>query len=281
MSISNLGGHSGCEILLCEENDKIFVRKISSSVNYNKRLKIQAEKQANFTSLTIKKPAVLDMGYIGDLFYFDMEYIQGITLAKYMKDIEVGKVRNLVEMILSGISLTDLYNAKCDKIVFANKIESLKKQLHSLNNQVINKAIMYLERHSWENFSFSACHSDLTLENIMVKDNQLYFIDFLDSFYDCWLLDIGTILQDVLVMWSYRNEGETDINTIIRLIIFRDILIDKIREIQPEYVADVYFALLLKLIRIYPYTNDKSTYDFLNEKVSSILEIIEEGVVTV
>ena len=37
MNITDLGGHSGCKILLCEkDNDEVFVRKISGDENYNK-----------------------------------------------------------------------------------------------------------------------------------------------------------------------------------------------------------------------------------------------------
>ena len=51
MSITNLGGHSGCKVLLCEEDDNgIFVRKISGDIDYNKRLEIQAKKQSEFKS---------------------------------------------------------------------------------------------------------------------------------------------------------------------------------------------------------------------------------------
>ena len=51
MEIIDLGGHSGCKILLCETDDnKRFVRKISSSVSYNKRLETQARKQKEFKS---------------------------------------------------------------------------------------------------------------------------------------------------------------------------------------------------------------------------------------
>ena len=40
---------------------------------------------------------------------------------------------------------------------------------------------------------------------------------------------------------------------------------------------DVYYALLLKLIRIYPYTKDEKTYEFLNEKTKMVLGIIRDG----
>ena len=44
MIVKNLGGHSGCQILLMEENDKSFVRKISSNLTYNKRLEAQSHR---------------------------------------------------------------------------------------------------------------------------------------------------------------------------------------------------------------------------------------------
>ena len=60
MNVTDMGGHSGCKILLCEDDDNnSFVRKISSDVEYNVRLKIQAEKQASFLSKTIKTPRIL------------------------------------------------------------------------------------------------------------------------------------------------------------------------------------------------------------------------------
>ena len=39
---------------------------------------------------------------------------------------------------------------------------------------------------------------------------------------------------------------------------------------------EVYYALLLKLIRIYPYTKDEKTYMFLNQKTQSVMNIIME-----
>ena len=279
MRITDLGGHSGCEILLCEtEDNQVYVRKVSSDQNYNKRLEIQEEKQACFKSDYIKTPAVLSKGYTADgLFYFDMEYVQGgITLAEYMKSIEIGRIRALVEMLVKDVISTDCEKAETDETVFRNKIQSLRERLSSKNNTVIDEAIELLQNHSWKNFRKSACHGDLTLENIIIKDNQLYLIDFLDSFYDCWLMDISTLMQDVQTMWSYRHQTEININTLLRLIVFRDILMDKVKEISKADYIEVYYALLLKLIRIYPYTNDIDTYVFLNKKTKSIIDIIKK-----
>lgn len=133
--------------------------------------------------------------------------------------------------------------------------------------------------HSWDRFGKTACHGDLTLENIIMKDNQLYLIDFLDSFYDCWIMDISTLLQDVQTLWSYRYQDEISNNTLIRLIIFRDILIDKVKSIVGSEYIEVYYALLLKLIRIYPYTKDERTYEFLNKETKAVIEIIKKEAV--
>ena len=279
MNITNLGGHSGCRILLCEEDDnKVYVRKISSDKNYNERLKIQADKQTSFNSNVVKVPRVFSTGYTQDgLYYFDMEYIQGITMAKYMQTIEIGKVRGLVESIIKDIVTVNEATSDVDESIFINKIVDLKIKLSSKDNPIIDEAIDMLINHSWSRFSKTSCHGDLTLENIIVKDGQLYLIDFLDSFYDSWIMDISTLMQDVQTLWSYRFQDEININTLIRLIVFRDILMDTVQKLSKDDVIEVYYALLLKLIRIYPYTKDEHTYEFLNQKTSSIMNIIKNG----
>lgn len=277
MHITDLGGHSGCKILLCETDDnQTFVRKISSDISYNSRLKVQAQKQKDFKSDSIKAPKVYNTGTTEDgLFYFDMEYVQGITLAEYMKTIEVCKERILVEAIVRNAVAIKTDYEPVDETIFLNKIASLNKQLSDLENETVDLALNMLEHHSWSRFVKTSCHGDLTLENIIVKNGQLYLIDFLDSFYDCWIMDISTLMQDVQTMWSYRYQNEVNINTLLRLIVFRDILMDEVKSIAPEDYIEVYYALLLKLIRIYPYTKDTRTYNFLNEKTASIIEIIK------
>lgn len=274
MRVTDLGGHSGCKILLCEEGNGAYVRKKSGSLEYNARLQNQAKKQADFNNMLIKAPRIIDTGYDEKgLFYFDMEYVQGITLAEYIKTIEIGKIRNLVTSIVTNI--VDLgKETYSDSQCFINKIRSLKKILSAHDNAIVNAAIEMLEKHSWDKFYQTACHGDLTLENIIIKDNQIYLIDFLDSFYDSWIMDVSTLMQDVQTMWSYRKE-EPDINAIIRLMIFRDILLDEVKDIAGDTYIEVYYALLLKLVRIFPYTKDEDTYLFLNKKVESVMEIIK------
>lgn len=278
MYFTELGGHSGCRVILYEtEKNSAFVRKISGDKQYNTRLIAQAQKQEEFQNGLIKAPKVLSKGYTDDgLFYFDMEYIHGKTLAEYMNTIEIGRMRTLVETILGQIVSRRQNSGETDESIFLQKIESLDNQLKNMNNSVVDSALDILKKHSWKKYVKTRCHGDLTLENIIVKNDQLYFIDFLDSFYDCWIMDISTLMQDVQVMWSYRNQGEMDINTVIRLIVFRDILLDEVKAMIGEEYIEIYYALLLKLIRIYPYTKDKETLDFLEKKTASLIRIIRD-----
>lgn len=278
MNITNLGGHSGCKILLCEKsNDEVFVRKISSDKSYNNRLKVQAEKQKNYINPNINVPKILQCGYTSEnLFYFDMEYIQGITMSEYIKTIEIGKVRSICELIVNNIVNINCGKNEVEESMFIKKICLLESQLTSHNNPIIDNAIRLLKTHRWTRFIKTQCHGDLTLENIIVKDSQLYLIDFLDSFYDSWIMDISTLMQDVQTMWSYRFEKQMDINIKLRLLVFRDILMDTVKNVSPADFIEVYYALLLKLIRIYPYTKDQETYDFLTDKTNSVIMIIKE-----
>ena len=282
MNKYDLGGHSGCQIYLMEEDDgRVFVRKISKNKAYNNRLKIQSEKQASFLSNSIKAPKVLNQGYTEKgLFFFDMEYVQGVTLAEYIKTMEIGKVKGLVEALISSIvpkkqTIISEEQKEIVRDVFNKKIIDLRGKL-SGDNEIVNQALYMLEIHDWSKFSPSQCHGDMTLENIIIKDDNMYFIDFLDSFYDSWFMDIGTLLQDIQVMWSYRFQDEISMNTVLRLIVFRDLLLDEIKKLDSSYVLEIYYSLLQKLIRIYPYTKDKLTYQFLNEKTTIVLNTIKK-----
>ena len=275
MNSIDLGGHSGCKILLNEEDDGVnYVRKISKDKDYNSRLKKQCEKQVSFFNTgSIKTPKVFRSGFDNaGLFYFDMEYVQGITLAEYIRNMEIGKVRALVNTMVENIGLdVDRLGTYDPNPVFMQKFNEVEKKITE-KHAVFDKALELLRTHDWSAFLPSFCHGDMTLENIIIKNDELYLIDFLDSFYDSYLLDFGTLLQDIQVMWSYRKDTKADMNLVLRLIVFRDLLIDTIREKDGGLVKEVYYAMLQKLIRIVPYTKDEQTYQFLVDRVSRAVQ---------
>lgn len=283
MNSYDLGGHSGCHIYLVENDEgEVFVRKISKDEAYNARLKIQCEKQVVFISKSIKVPKVYKQGFTEEgLFYFDMEYIQGMTLAEYIKTMEIGKVKGLVESLVDSLvpkeqEKATLQEEKLANSIFSQKIAELKRTLCVQNNPTINESLQLLEAHDWSAMKPSLCHGDLTLENIIIRNDRLYYIDFLDSFYDSWFLDIGTLLQDVQVLWSYRFQKEVSMNTLLRLIVFKDLLLNEIEKVHSSYILEIYYALLQKLIRIFPYTEDEHTYQFLTDKTGLVVQKIRK-----
>ena len=265
---TRLSGHSGCKIFLMEnESKKPFVRKISKDVGYNARLKSQCEKQKHFRHQLIRTPKIFSQGITDDgLFYFDMEYIHGITLAEYIRKIDVNEIHELVDILTSQIEQYTYRGYADNSAVFLSKLEDLNSKIHS---PVMRRGLELLFEHDWKHFPLTFCHGDLTLENIIICKGNFYFIDFLDSFFDCFILDIATLLQDAQCMWYYRFEQNLDVNVKIRLLIFRDLLIEKM-SMYDVSTKDILCALLLKLIRICPYAKDDGTIAFLESNAERL-----------
>ena len=109
--IKNLSGHSGCSVLLCQDEHKMFfVRKISSSVEYNKRLFKQYLKQKKFIKSIISTPSIYKYGYINELFFFDMEYIHGNSLSNIISLIPLEKIYFLLKIIINNINKSFICN---------------------------------------------------------------------------------------------------------------------------------------------------------------------------
>ena len=272
-----LNGHSGCVLTLKERNGKYCVEKKSSRYEYNGRLKKQCMKQCHFSSDVFRSVAVLDYGYDRDgFFYFEMEYIPGITLAEYMRDISLYEIEALAEKLFSGINASAPYDA-CARIVFKNKVDEVSECIRR-QGLGIDEVIDMLKGYEWPYMIHSDCHGDFTLENMMVYQDQIFLLDFLDSFYDSWIIDFAKVMQDVDIFWHYRGEQYINNNLYIRLLILKESLIGKILCLPNgrELMESVYYTLLLNVLRIFPYTADLGTVEYLRQKAGYICKRIKE-----
>lgn len=106
--IKSLSGHSGCNLNLYKdiEKDRIFLRKDAGLISYNKRLKKQFIKKKEFNMKRVKTPKIFNYG-INDkgIFYFDMEYINGITLSEYMKQIKIKEIVDLITLLFDSLPI--------------------------------------------------------------------------------------------------------------------------------------------------------------------------------
>lgn len=244
-----LVGHSGCNILLISDNGNTLVRKISKDIEYNSRMKMQCDKQKQFSHKTIITPKVYAEGYIGDLFYFDMEFINGVKFNDFIKVNNFDQIKNyfliLIDFLFENISDE---NVNCE-VQIENKINSIVN-----TNLIDNKVIENLKIISKKPVPLGYCHGDLTFENILIANNKVYLIDFLDSYIDSPVVDISKLLQEFDLNWSNRN-SPSDFASVIKNYFLKSILLDKIAKEIPD-VSIVNLQRKLTLMRILPYTTN-------------------------
>jgi|7_EtaG_2_1085326.scaffolds.fasta_scaffold02018_3 hypothetical protein len=257
MFIKDLKGHSGCSISLNIENSgKRFVRKISSSNNYNNRLIDQYKKQKKFKNTKILAPEVLGSGYIEDLFYFDMEFVKGRCLHEFI-------LRNDIDSIIKIFDDIEIFLCKesQDIVDISGHVErKIESMLDKVDIREYGKYFDYIMSSPLKSTSSTdICHGDLTFENMIVSQGNLYFIDFLDSYIDSRILDISKILQDILYFWSWRDYSKKPIVKNISLL-------EKIErmDLYVDNKHSINSIMILNMIRIIPYTNDKKIVQYLD-----------------
>lgn len=262
-TIKELSGFSGCKIFLMENNIGYFVRKISKSLDYNSRMIKQMQKQKffyeNLQTNNIKTPNVLRNGYINELFYFDMEYVPGISLTR---KIETSNLEELKKISVNIIQILEIFS----KNTYAENIplhEKLREKLHDIQKKeddkqskiAVKKTIDLIKDNVFLTSTF--CHGDLTLENIIFNEQNgsLYLIDFLDSFVEHYWQDVAKLFQDLIGNWYlFRNKdlnrASMEIKTaIITEIILKDFLINN------KYIKYHPLLLATTFCRILPYAS--------------------------
>ncbi|MBE6447948.1 MAG: hypothetical protein E7018_01440 [Alphaproteobacteria bacterium] len=275
--IKSLSGHSGCQLNLYKEKDVFFLRKDAGNVSYNNRLKKQCAKQKWFKLDAVKTPKVLRYGYDNNnLFYFDMEFINGICMSEYMNQIKIKEIVDLMGLLFKSLPIKHSIITDKSETIFKDKILSLHKTCDT-NNQLILKSLNKLKDFNFKNVPLSACCGDLTLENIILSSSGIYVIDLLDSFYNSWMIDVAKLLQDIDLGWSYRHR-ERSYNLNLRLATAKQALLDNLYAMEngKKNVIIIYHILLLNVLRIYPYAKDQTTILFLNNALESVLNSINE-----
>lgn len=273
-------GNSGCTLDLISSRTSV-IRKKSFSYEYNSRLEKQMNLQLVFEDENVKSPEVYDSGYLNDLFFFDMKYINGNTFVQWIRYSDIACLKKTTNLIMSQI----INNKKLHNKI--NTTEVINTKMNQLINKLIdsdfcqilesNKSLIM--NYDWNIIPISVCHGDLTLENIIIsEEGSIYYIDFLDSFLSTWLIDVAKLLQDSLLYWSLRyNQNIIDANYSLRLQAVTKIILSTIRfKFGDYYIGAVYRLLLLNIFRIIPYVNDLETKKWILLSSSRIISLIKE-----
>ncbi len=266
--VKALSGYSGCHIHLYDDNGRLFVRKLSGSEGYNKRLERQIVKQAAFKHPILRAPQVYKTGYIDGCFYADMEYIDGKTVAALIRDGEYKAAHKAIYSVFTLFTPVDTVLVNAQDVV--QKVASMHDALETFDAQELcQKTLDILVSRNWETHP-AACHGDLTLENMIVKDGKVYLIDFLDAFHDCLEVDMAKMMQDLCCMWSFRHDplNKAGVEFLHDCALHLESLY---RKITNSDTAQLKAMLQLTLLRIYPYLKDDVTKAFLDNELSLLM----------
>lgn len=271
-----LNGYSGCKLEIVHTDSKYSVIKSSPNIAYNERLKKQKKKQESLHIGNFRICRIYDDGYKDGLYFFLMEYINGTTFADYLEKIKLSEIKDSVNILTSHFIEFEQKNETA-QMVFREKIQTTLLSIHKnsiidVNDKELVEAIEILNKYTWEYVIPSPCHGDMTLENILVGEDGYYLIDYLDSFYDTWMIDAAKFLQDAMCFWTYRNK-KININLEVRLLVFKDLCLNRILDMKmgEKLLDTVYHILLLNILRIMPYTTNQDDYVFLKKAISIVI----------
>ena len=272
-------GLSGCKLELTDTNSVI---KISSSYNYNLRLMNQKSKQdyfsKNFLLNNISTPSILSTGFSESMFYFEMEYVSGVSPFEFFLNSDKSQIDFFFNRISNYISNIKKESNICKsfelKKILTNKLETLEEKTE------FKKLILFLKNkiNSLDKDTvISFCHGDLTLSNMIYKSEKIFLIDFLDSFFNSYLVDLVKLKQDLFYLWSIKNDEIFTDQEILKIIQVSKYLWKKIEEKYYDCINNDIFDILdcINFLRIEPYINDlKIKKNFYN--IISKTKIYEE-----
>jgi hypothetical protein len=258
--LKELRGHSGCHVFLCERDNSRFVKKVSGSTGYVQRLKQQMLKQHEFEHQRIKRPSIYEFGIEDDLFYFTMEYVNGVQLNTFLSRNTVRDVDPLLNQLLSFVR-SNICEVTAD---FSAPITEKLRSISSNSRFPIDRHIEYCLAFDWTAVPTGYCHGDLSFENILVHQSNIYFIDFLDSFIETPYLDLSKLLLDILVLWSWRFEKR---RPIIKNTHIYDLVLAQLDRREIEIVRRF---LVLNLLQILPYANANHDALFLRDALEHL-----------
>jgi tRNA A-37 threonylcarbamoyl transferase component Bud32 len=236
--------------IISVDDDKV----IKKSQIEDNRLLLSAKKQIGFKSKYFKVPKI----YNFDNRNITMEYVKGDTFYDFF--IRSSK-RDLDEFIFK---LEGYFN---ENIVgnYEIPIKIIKDKLDTFNN---NKRLLDMIKDiEYLKVKIGPCHGDFTLSNMIFSDD-IYLIDFLDSYLESPTMDILKLRQDTHLYWSFNMTKY--IKDEVKLKIGLKYIDDWITE---TYDFEYYNLLqAINLYRIINYTSNKNVLDYLEKNISKLCE---------
>jgi len=256
MKKKKLIGNSGCKLEIIF-NKSFFVKKISTNKKTSTRLEAQYKKITSFCSIrNIKAPKIVTF-YKKKYFNYTMEYINGEILIDYINTKSTSEVKKIFKDIFFFINDCKKKSSEfCDSKTIFNKIKNLEIFTKSIDQVILKKIFTRLYSHNWSHIEKSFCHGDLTLENILINNQNIFFIDLSENFISSYKLDISKLLFDLITGWSNRNLNH--IGDIQIYSLKKNIIKYILHEYSNKDLEDIKCLILIDSLRVLSYLkNDK------------------------
>lgn len=273
----DITGHSGCNIDIIEEDDKLLVKKSTQDKKYLKRLELQGNKQMSDNCLTdsISNPNISEIKIDENECYILMDYIYANNFIDYFEKSSPQDIDHFIENFIKYIhnEINKCEIKKISKNIFIDKFNSVVKNCEKnelLQGSMRVKSILkdcenvFLNLPDEIEMPIGTCHGDLTFSNILFSSNKFYFIDYLDSFIETPIQDIIKLRQDTKYFWStmmYKKKYD-----VVRLNIIFNYIDKKITDhfSEFEYYYRNYDRLqLMNILRILPYVKEERIREFV------------------
>jgi hypothetical protein len=186
--IKELSGHSGSKVLLMQDKDKNFIRKVNNVERNYERL--------NALVGYVDVPSI----YSYDGTTMDMQYIQGMDMKNWLLYNPVTDLSNFITHSLCTLNYqriekdyTNTYYTTLAWLDNDNSFPFSKQELIDRLPKILPQS-MY--------------HGDMTLENIIygTLEKRFFFIDAVTVPYDSWVFDIAKMRQDLEGKWFLRYD---------------------------------------------------------------------------
>ena len=270
--VTEMSGHSGCRVLLYRRGETHFVRKISGTPGYNRRLELQREKQSRLSAV-VSTPPVIGFGMLGELAYFDMQYVRGHDFKVYAPLQNIGSLSRLLPHVVAPIWLfAERAHGCLPEALFASKVTAVSAAVHGstffpAHASVLEPVIAHLQAADWAGVPASPNHGDLTMENMIITDSsELVMIDLLDGELESFWMDAAKLLHDLDSGWSLRSmlwKRQTSSSERLIAILSRylyDELDAELRALFPDLAARLLQLRALQAMRVLPYVTDRHIF---------------------
>ncbi|MDB2323485.1 phosphotransferase [Planktomarina temperata] len=287
-NIFTLNSHSGDTIKLTAIHGQR--RIVKTSKTQKERLKICANIQINEAKKTkqlfkISAVPILQIEETAVHCRVTMPYMRGMSgqnVYLYLTPNEISSIsQNLNNYVLHNLAqckngysvdeFKDLVNKKIHDI----QIGIAKNQNYTLSpslNIIVLSEVSKIINQITNKCPVGKCHGDLTFSNIIYdrSNNQIWLIDYLDSFIKTPYIDLAKLVQEYRHTWSARYLQPT-IQKNATLAGLKSIksLTERHGPLDPKYLK---VFSILNLYRIAPYIRDQATHNWLEKSLIREIE---------